>query len=83
MSKPSIWADPAVGFNRPQSMLIVVVFPAPLGPKNPNISPLRISRFRPLTAVTSLSQTLPLTSVSYPQDGISVITQKCYSGGYW
>ena len=46
-------ADPAVGFNKPQSMLIVVVFPAPFGPKKPNIPPLRISRFTPLTALTS------------------------------
>ncbi len=52
-SKPPISAVPEVGFSRPLSMLMVVVFPAPLGPRKPNISPLRISRFSPFTALTS------------------------------
>ncbi len=37
-------------FNRPHIMLIVVVFPAPLGPRNPNISPRNIFKERSLTA---------------------------------
>ncbi len=38
-SKPKTDALPSVGFRIVISMLIVVVFPAPLGPRKPNISP--------------------------------------------
>jgi hypothetical protein len=33
------FAGAALGLVNPQSMRIVVVFPAPLAPRNPNISP--------------------------------------------
>ena len=47
---PSISISPDVGFNVPVNILIVVVFPAPFGPRNPYISPFFISRLIELTA---------------------------------
>src|SRR2546421_1614835 len=44
---------PAVGLTSVQSMLIVVVLPAPFGPRNPNTSPLATSNSTPRTASTS------------------------------
>ncbi len=38
-SNPATEADPSVGGRKPVRILIVVVFPAPLGPRNPRISP--------------------------------------------
>jgi hypothetical protein len=35
MSKPFTFAEPDVGLRMVQSMLIVVVFPAPFGPSRP------------------------------------------------
>ncbi len=47
MGRPRILALPEVGKIIPINNLIVVDFPAPLGPKNPNDSPssIRIDRF--------------------------------------
>jgi len=39
-SYPPTKVVPSVGFNKPHNMFIVVVFPAPLGPKSPKSSPL-------------------------------------------
>ena len=39
MSKPATWPEPADGVMMPQSIRMVVDFPAPLGPRNPKISP--------------------------------------------
>src|SRR5262249_55702683 len=39
MSKPATVARPVVGARRPHSILMVVVLPAPLGPRNPKICP--------------------------------------------
>src|SRR5262249_40838912 len=44
---------PDVGRASVQSMLIVVVLPAPLGPRNPNTSPGATSKLTPRTASTS------------------------------
>ena len=44
---------PLVGFNNPTIILIEVLFPAPFGPKNPNISPFLISKDRLFTTATS------------------------------
>src|SRR6059058_5859430 len=52
-SCPATDAAPAVGLASVQSMLIVVVFPAPLGPRKPNTSPVATSKSTPLTASTS------------------------------
>src|SRR5512138_976865 len=53
MSKPATVPLPAVGWRMPQSIRIVVDFPAPLGPRKPNISPLPTSRLTRLTAMKS------------------------------
>src|ERR1700682_1394440 len=44
-------ADPDVGRIRPSNMRSVVVFPAPLGPRNPKTSPRCTSRSSASTAV--------------------------------
>src|ERR1035437_5701946 len=53
MSWPATVAVPPEGLVSGQSMLIVVVLPAPLGPRNPNTSPLATSKSTPRTARTS------------------------------
>ncbi len=40
----------AVGLTMPQTMLISVVLPAPLGPSSAKISPRRMSRLMPFSA---------------------------------
>src|SRR5262245_49394728 len=52
-SWPSISTRPAVGLSRPAIIRIVVVLPAPLGPRNPWISPSATSRLTPFTATKS------------------------------
>src|SRR5690349_4599227 len=52
-SWPATRATPAVGVASVHSMLMVVVFPAPLGPRKPNTSPTATSKFTPRTARTS------------------------------
>ena len=49
-SWPSMKALPDVGDSSVQSMLIVVVFPAPLGPRNPKIVSSSTSKEMPSTA---------------------------------
>src|ERR1035441_3020133 len=49
-STPKRKADPLVALTKPSSTFMVVVFPAPLGPRNPKTSPARMLRFRSLTA---------------------------------
>ena len=44
MSKPAIRTSPESGRARPTSMRIVVVLPAPFGPRNPNTSPATSSK---------------------------------------
>ena len=51
ISKPATKASPEVGFEIPISIFIAVVFPAPLAPRNPKISPLLTSNEILLTAV--------------------------------
>src|SRR3954447_20085778 len=52
-SWPATRARPPVGFASVQSMLIVVVLPAPFGPRNPNTSPGSTSKLTPRTASKS------------------------------
>src|ERR1700761_3765359 len=52
-SWPADRGGPAVGLASVHSMLIVVVLPAPLGPRNPNTSPVATSKSTPRTASTS------------------------------
>ena len=58
MSPPKIVAVPSVGFKTVMSMLMVVVFPAPLGPRKPKISPWLTLKFMWSTAVRVLLKTL-------------------------
>src|ERR1041385_7087360 len=53
MSKPARRALPDVGGKSVDSILIVVLLPAPLGPRNPKISPPPTSKEIPSTAVSS------------------------------
>src|SRR5437773_5000584 len=51
-SSPSSSSEPLVGWSRVVGILIVVVFPAPFGPRNAKISPPRTSKETSPTAVT-------------------------------
>src|SRR4051812_30639859 len=53
MSCPATVAAPPVGRVSVHSMLIVVDFPAPLGPRKPNVSPVATSKSIPRTASIS------------------------------
>src|SRR5688572_5316699 len=53
MSKPATRPSPSLGASSPVSILMVVVLPAPLGPRNPKISPARTSNVTASTAVKS------------------------------
>src|ERR1700730_10487496 len=69
MSIPSMSAVPEVGTRRPQSMRRVVVFPAPLAPRKPKISPRATSKLTPSTAVTTpyfLTRCLASTTAEGP-----------------
>src|SRR3989442_1039060 len=50
---PLIHACPLVGWSNVQSILIVVLFPAPLGPRKPKVSPCSTWRSIPFTACIS------------------------------
>src|SRR5437763_9130861 len=64
-SWPATCATPEVGLASVQSMLIVVVLPAPLGPRNPNTSPVATSNSTPRTAWTSPKFLIrPLTAIA-------------------
>src|SRR5947208_5110834 len=52
-SSPSSSSEPLVGRSRLVSILMVVVLPAPFGPRNAKISPARTSNETSLTALTS------------------------------
>ena len=54
ISMPRTVMNPEVGDITPVSIRTVVVFPAPFGPKKPNISPRRIEKLIPSTAEMSL-----------------------------
>src|SRR6201982_58329 len=50
-SRPSTWAEPPLRGKRPVSILMTVVFPLPLGPRKPKISPFWTRKLTSLTAV--------------------------------
>ena len=52
-SNPEIKASPDVGFSKVVRIIIVVLFPAPLGPKKPKISPFLTENEISFTAITS------------------------------
>src|SRR5215472_4166819 len=49
-SKPSTWAEPPLRGSRPVSILMTVVFPLPLGPRKPKISPFSTRKLTSFTA---------------------------------
>ena len=51
IGRPKIQASPSLAGKRPVSIFIVVVFPHPLDPRKPKISPRVISKFTESTAV--------------------------------
>src|SRR5690242_17654165 len=50
-SMPSTCASPPLSGSKPVSILMTVVFPLPLGPRNPKISPFSTRKLTSLTAV--------------------------------
>src|SRR5438876_1333938 len=65
-STPLTQTSPEVGRKRPVSILIVVDFPAPLGPRKPKNSPARTVKFRLLTATfCSKVRTKPRVTTAY------------------
>ena len=52
-SKPAIKAFPDVGFSKVVRIIIVVLLPAPLGPRKPKISPFSTDNEISFTAITS------------------------------
>src|SRR5260370_6276472 len=52
-SRPSTKAEPLLSGKRPVSILMTVVFPLPLGPRKPKISPFSTRKLTSLTAVKS------------------------------
>jgi hypothetical protein len=50
---PLTVTEPLVGSDRPATMRMVVVLPAPFGPRNPKIAPAAAVRLSPSTAVKS------------------------------
>src|ERR1700675_3899973 len=50
-SRPSTKAEPLLSGKRPVSILMTVVFPLPLGPRKPKISPFSTRKLTSLTAV--------------------------------
>ena len=52
-SWPATRAEPDVGLASVHRILMVVDLPAPLGPRNPNVSPVRTSKSMPRTASIS------------------------------
>src|SRR5579884_457333 len=74
-SCPATVAVPAVGFISVHSMLIVVVFPAPLGPRKPNTSPGATSKLTPRTASSSPKRfTSPSTTIAGPPLRLASLT---------
>ena len=57
MSKPFTVAVPPSGVKKQASIFMVVLLPAPLGPKNPRTSPLAAAKLTSSTA-TALPKTL-------------------------
>ena len=52
-SRPRTSIEPASGWWRPSIISIVVVLPAPFGPRRPKISPVATSKLTPSTALTA------------------------------
>ena len=71
MSWPSTLAEPSSGASRVPSMRMVVVLPAPLGPRKPWTTPLRTARSTPSTARSS-PNTLTRPEASMARSAVTV-----------
>ena len=81
-SNPEIRASPDVGFSKVVKIIIVVLFPAPLGPKKPKISPFSTENEMSFTAITSPNDLVrDLVSIEY-NTLIAVINYKLLSIDY-
>src|SRR6185437_3480720 len=68
--RPPISAVPEVGVSRPRIIRMVVVLPAPLGPRNPVTRPGRTAKLSPSTAVTGPNRLVsPLASINAGRTG--------------
>ena len=63
-SMPSTRIDPEVGLVKPSHISMVVVLPAPLGPKSASSSPRRAVKESPSTAVFSPKRLTTLSTTS-------------------
>src|SRR5690242_3716091 len=87
--RPYTRTPPAVGVDRPSSMSMVVVLPAPFGPSRATTSPGRIRRLIPSTAVTgpnrlttwSSSTAGPAARVVRSEAAVSVMTRSSAADG--
>ena len=52
-SRPRIESDPEVGCDTAEIIRIVLVLPAPFGPRKPKLSPRSMEKLTPLTASSS------------------------------
>src|SRR5271170_3970074 len=62
-SNPAMEARPEVAGMKLERMRMVVLLPAPLGPRNPTISPLPTSKLMLLTAVTPAYRLLKFSTL--------------------
>ena len=67
MLNPPTHASPLSGLNIPVNIEIRVVFPAPLGPKSPNIYPLLTIKLKDLTAMCYGLSPTPLYTFLNPR----------------
>ena len=68
--------SPPVGWRRPESIFSVVVFPAPLGPRKPTISPGCSTKEMPSTAVTSSRRLRTRLASAAPTPDSRSVTRK-------
>src|SRR5262245_3387702 len=80
MSEPATVAVPLVGLSDVERMRSVVVFPAPLGPRIPKISPVRQENETPSTARTGPFFFVPLNTFTSSRTSIGTAPADCGTG---
>ena len=86
-SAPRTRTDPAVERTRPNRHRIVVVLPAPFGPRKPNTPPAGTSRSRPATATAvpdleRYSLRRPRIEIGYPSPSVTSHIRSGLHTGY-
>src|SRR6266566_3494308 len=74
-TNPATSTRPVVGWSRPVSIFSVVVFPAPLGPRNPTISPGSMRNVTSRTACTSRYRGRTSARSAPPSPGSRTLTR--------